>query len=109
MQRSLLAVFLLLCALALSAAAAAQVTTITFYDPRPNVALGQIMDELVAEFQEKNPDIRIEHVHISGYNQMNEKILVSWFGGAAPNVVIVEQSRWFGLALDNILLPLDDF
>ena len=81
MQRSLLAVFLLLCALALSAAAAAQVTTITFYDPRPNVALGQIMDELVAEFQEKNPDIRIEHVHISGYNQMNEKILVSWFGG----------------------------
>lgn len=109
MQRSLLVVFLLLCALALSAAAAAQVTTITFYDPRPNVALGQIMDELVAEFQEKNPDIRIEHVHISGYNQMNEKILVSWFGGAAPNVVIVEQSRWFGLALDNILLPLDDF
>lgn len=98
-----------LCIVLLSAFATAQVTTITFYDPRPNLALGQLMDELVAEFEAKNPDIRIDHVHIAGYNEMNEKTLVAWAGGAAPNVVIVEQSRWFGFALDNILLPLDDF
>lgn len=109
MKRSLVTVLVLICAMALSGIAAAQVTTITFYDPRPNVAMGQLMDELVAEFEALNPDIKIDHVYIAGYNEMNEKTLVAWAGGAAPNVVIVEQSRWFGFALDNILLPLDDF
>lgn len=91
------------------ASIAAAQTTITFYDPRANLAIGALMDEMIVEFEELNPDIKIDHVHIAGYNQMNEKTLVAWAGGAAPNIVIVEQSRWFGFALDNMFLPLDSF
>lgn len=108
-KRSLTVGLALLCVLSLSVLSAAQQVTITFYDPRPNVQLGQLMDELVQEFMAQNPDIRIEHVYINGYNQMNEKTRVAWAGGAPPNVIIVEQSRWIGLAIDKILLPLDEF
>jgi len=109
MKNSAVIVALSLVALfSMSVLAAAQ-TTITFYDPRANTAIAQLMDILVAEFEEQNPDIKIDHVNIAGYNQMNEKTLVAWAGGAAPNVVIIEQSRWFGFALDGMFLPIDTF
>lgn len=99
----------ILALLVLVASVASAQTTITFYDPRANLAIGELMDQLVQEFEAQNPDIKIEHVHINGYNQMNEKTLVAWAGGAPPNVVIIEQSRWFGFALDGMFLPLDEF
>jgi len=108
MRKSANAIAAIVVTLTLSAAVAAQ-TTITFYDPRPNQALSNLMDRLVAEFEAQNPDIRIEHVHIAGYNQINEQTLVAWAGGAPPNVVIIEQSRWFGFALDGMFMPIDSF
>lgn len=109
MRKSMYLFLALSAVLIISSFAAAQQTTITFYDPRANVAIGVMMDELVEEFMEQNPDIYVDHVHIAGYNQMNEKTQVAWAGGAAPNVVIIEQSRWFGFALDGMFLPLNEY
>lgn len=108
MNRKLATGLALIVVLIMASLATAQ-TTITFYDPRANLAIGDLMDQLIIEFEEANPDIKIDHVYINGYNQMNEKTLVAWAGGAAPNVVIIEQSRWFGFALDGMFLPLDEY
>ena len=85
-------------------------TTITMYDPRPNTKVGQIVDTLLAEFSAQNPDIYVDYVHVPGsYSGVREKTSVAIAGGAAPNVVILDQTHWFAFAYSGHLLPLDEF
>lgn len=100
----------LIAILVLTAATVGAQTTITFYDPRPNAQIGGIIDTLLAEFAEQNPDIIVEYVHVPGsYNGVRDKTTVAFAGGAAPNIVILEQGHWFALAVNDMLLPMTQF
>lgn len=100
--------FALLIVLTVAALAGAQ-TTITYYDAAPAGAATEMMDVLVQEFMTQNPDIKVEVVRSGGYNQTREKALVAWLGGAAPNVIMIEQAQGFGFIMDGVFLALDEF
>lgn len=91
-----------------SALASAQVTTITYYDASPVGAASQMMDTLIAEFMEQNPDIKVEVVR-GGYNATREKAFVAYVGGEHPNVIMMEQAQGFAFTAQNLFLPLDEF
>lgn len=109
MRKGMLLGFVVAALVAMSALTAAH-TTITIYDPRPNAKIGQIVDTLLAEFHEQNPDITVDYVHVPGsYGGVREKTSVAIAGGSAPNVVILDQTHWFAFAYGDFLLPLDEF
>lgn len=100
--------FVLLTMLVATALGNAQ-TTVTFYEALPAGAATRIMDTLVAEFEAANPDIIVEVVRSGGYTPTLEKTLVAYAGGAAPNLVMIEQAQGFGFLMEGLFLPMDDF
>lgn len=84
-------------------------TTVTFYEALPAGAATDIMDVLIEEFEAQNPDIAVDIVRSGGYNATLEKTLVAYAGGAAPNLVMIEQAHGFGFLMEGMFLPLDDF
>lgn len=85
-------------------------TTVTFYDPNPAGSVySEIRKELIAEFEEANPDIVIEHVNATSYADLDQKMLVAWAGGIPPNVVILEQSSWPAVVYQGMIEPLDGY
>lgn len=94
--------------LATAALTSAQVT-ITFYDASPAGAPAEMMDTLIAEFEEQNPDIKVDVVRPGGYNATREQALVAFFGGRAPNLVMIEQAQGFAFTAQGMFLPLDEF
>lgn len=108
-RRLAITAFVLLTLLTATAFVSAQVTTITYYDAVPAGAATEMMDILVAEFEAQNPDIKVEVVRSGGYNATREKAFVAYAGGAAPNLIMMEQAQGFAFTSQGLFLPLDDF
>src|SRR5690625_3161952 len=93
----------------LSGSALAKVT-ISIYNANPaGSGLTNTQQELIDEFMELYPDIEVEHVYNAGYEPAMEKALVAWAADMAPNVIILEQSRWMTWAVEGYIYPLDGF
>lgn len=99
----------LVAVLAATALVSAQQVTITYYDASPAGAATEMMDILIAEFEKQNPDIKIDVVRPGGYNATREAALVAFFGGASPNLIMMEQAQGFAFTAQGLFLPLDDF
>lgn len=108
-RRFNVAVIALIGVLAASALVSAQQVTITFYDGTPAGAATEILDILLAEFQELNPDIKVDVVRPGGYNATREKAITAYFGGTSPNLIMMEQAQGFAFIAQGIFMPLDEF
>ncbi|MFZ5816334.1 MAG: extracellular solute-binding protein [Bacillota bacterium] len=67
----------------------------------------KLMDELIAEFQQKNPNITVKHVTFP-YEQYNEKVAATVSAGRGPDVINLYYG-WLPLYVDSgYLQPLPE-
>ncbi|RUT28594.1 ABC transporter substrate-binding protein [Arsenicitalea aurantiaca] len=63
--------------------------------------------ELVAQFQEANPDITVR-LEITVTDGLPQRILTALQSGAAPDIIDVQHGWVNGYAQNNLVIPLDD-
>ncbi len=82
--------------------------TITFWDNNGGSDRSPVYEELIAEFEEENPGIRVEYVGIPAASHV-EKFQTAVAGGTPPDVGIVNNTLAASLSIQNALEPLDEF
>ena len=93
--------------LAGSAAAQAQ-TELTFWHSFPEDGSGgQVIAELIQRFEAGHPDAVIESVYVGNYNDMITRLQAAVAGGNAPDLVMLEATRYGIFADRGVLEPLD--
>lgn len=63
--------------------------------------------ELVAKFQETNPDITV-NLQITTTDGLPQRVLTALQSGAAPDIIDVQHGWVNGYAENNLVIPLDD-
>lgn len=88
----------------------AEPVEITFYYP---VAIGgpatKIVDDLVAEFEKANPDIKVKPVYAGTYQESIGKALTAAKGGQPPDAAVILAADMFSLIDEGVILPFDTF
>ena len=96
-----------LAATALSGPAAAA-TEISFYYP---IAVGgpitRIIDGYAADFEKKNPDIKVKPVYTGSYQDSVVKAMTAARAGNAPDVAVLLSTDMFTLIDAEMILPYD--
>ena len=97
-------------ALIVGAAVAAAPVEITFYYP---VAIGgsatKIVDDLVADFEKANPDIKVKPVYAGTYQEAIGKALTASKAGQPPDAAVILAADMFSLIDEGVILPFDTF
>src|SRR5690625_2650495 len=83
----------LLAILAVFGAVASGQTVIEVWHSMPAGAATEIWNKIVADFNEKHPDIHVDDIHVGSYTAGFEKAQVAWAGGSPPNIAMLEQAR----------------
>ena len=112
MIRKLLSFVLALC-LVLSccslAMAEGEKTVIQFFFPvQLGGAAANMIDQLVAEFEEANPDIDVDQVFCGNYSDTLTKLTLGLESGEAPQLVILDQRLLSLIAMDAVVC-LEDY
>lgn len=82
--------------------------TIQFLRPGPPEIINPIFDPLIEEFMEENPGIKVETMNL-GFADTEAKYPVMASSGTLPDVIYSTMDRGFGLAANNMLVPLDEY
>ena len=97
-------------ALIVGATVAAAPVEITFYYP---VAIGgsatKIVDDLVADFEKANPDIKVKPVYAGTYQEAIGKALTASKAGQPPDAAVILAADMFSLIDEGVILPFDTF
>lgn len=92
----------------LSSAFAAKPVELTFYYP---VAVGgpvtQTIDNMVAEFEKSNPDIKIKAVYAGTYQESIVKALTAHKSGTPPQLAVLLSTDLFTLIDEDAIVPID--
>ncbi len=75
------------------------VVTVQFWHAMPG-ALGDALDDLVAEFNETHPGIDIESVSMGRYQALSQKIMAAVAAGQPP-VLAQAYEAWTGELIEN--------
>jgi sn-glycerol 3-phosphate transport system substrate-binding protein len=93
----------------LTAAPAFADTRISFYYP---VAVGgpvtKIVDGMVAEFEARNPGIKVKPIYSGSYQDTITKILTALKGGDAPQTAVALSTDMFTLIDEDAIIPFDE-
>lgn len=81
--------------------------TITFWSWMIGETDKAIQDEMVAQFMEENPNIKVDLQYVE-YDQYWDKLLISVAGDTAPDIASLEPMRLPGYASRGVLLDLTD-
>ncbi len=83
---------------------------ITFYYP---VAIGgsatKIVDDLVADFEKANADIKVKPVYAGTYQEAIGKALTAAKAGQPPDAAVILAADMFSLIDADVILPFDTF
>jgi sn-glycerol 3-phosphate transport system substrate-binding protein len=102
--------FLLISMFGAQILAAPRKVELKFYFPvAVSGSLVNAIEKMVAEFQQKYPDILITPVYSGDYDQTMQKVQTSVMGGNPPDVCVVEISELHTLVAMNAIMPLDEF
>lgn len=94
--------------MALGVSASAQQVQITVWNSLSTV--GRLLfHEIIEEFEQEYPHIKVDSVYQSGYYEAMEKILVSYAGNVLPNLVMMEQSVAYALIDAGLAKSLTPF
>lgn len=81
---------------------------VEFYYP---VAVGgpitKIVDDMVADFQKENPDIRIKPIYAGSYQDSIAKALTALKGGTPPQLAVLLSTDMFTLIDEDAIVPID--
>lgn len=95
-------------ALALPVQAQTQPVDVEFYYP---VAVGgpitRIVDDMAAQFNKENPDIRVRPVYAGSYQDSVAKALTSLKGGTPPQLAVLLSTDMFTLIDEDAIVPID--
>lgn len=80
-----------------------------FYPVNVGGPATQIVDQMVAEFEEENPNIKINPVYTGNYDDTFTKIQTAVQGGTPPDLFISLATHRFTMEDLGIVEPLDDF
>jgi len=94
--------------LALPAQAQKQPVDVEFYYP---VAVGgpitRIVDDMAAQFNKENPDIRVRPVYAGSYQDSVAKALTALKGGTPPQLAVLLSTDMFTLIDEDAIVPID--
>lgn len=71
--------------------------------------LGKALNELIEEFNEKNPEIRVTSVSMGNYQALTQKIMASILAGKPPTIAQVYESWTSSLMQADAIQPIEDF
>jgi sn-glycerol 3-phosphate transport system substrate-binding protein len=95
-------------ALLLSGVAARAATELSFYYP---VAVGgpitKIIDGMVADFENANPDAKIKAIYTGTYQESITKAMTALKSGEPPNLAVLLSTDMFTLIDEDAILPWD--
>jgi sn-glycerol 3-phosphate transport system substrate-binding protein len=95
---------------ALSPAALAQTTEISFYYP---VAVGgpitKLIDEYAADFSKENPGIKVTPIYAGSYQDTIVKALTAHKAGNPPVTSVLLSTDMFTLIDEDAIVPIDNF
>ena len=97
-------------ALATFGAAAAEPTHITMYYPiSVGGPLTQVVDTLVGEFQQANPDVKVEAIYAGNYDDARTKALAALKAGTPVQTSVLFSIDLHELKDLGVIRPFDDF
>jgi len=83
--------------------------TITFWHPQaPDDFRGELLDGIIADFQEQYPEITVEATFQGGYTDLNKKIMASIAAGDYPDCAIAYPSMIADYLQADACLALDE-
>lgn len=92
--------------LSLPALAQKKPVEVEFYYP---VAVGgpitKIVDDMVADFQKENPDIRVKPIYAGSYQDSIAKALTALKGGTPPQLAVLLSTDMFTLIDEDAIVP----
>ncbi len=107
-RRLLQAIGASLLAGALPAAHAQKPVELTFYYP---VAVGgpvtKTIDQMAADFEKENPDIRVKPVYAGTYQESIVKALTAFKSGQPPSLAVLLSTDMFTLIDEDAIVPID--
>lgn len=87
---------------------AQQPVDVEFYYP---VAVGgpitKIVDDMAAQFNKENPDIRVKPVYSGSYQDSIAKVLTAFKGGTPPQLAVLLSTDMYTLVDENAIVPID--
>ncbi|NLJ75462.1 MAG: ABC transporter substrate-binding protein [Firmicutes bacterium] len=83
-------------------------TEVTFWHAMSS-ALGETVNELVAEFNAQNPDIHVEAIYQGGYGDLNTKLVASITAQNSPVLAQVYENWTDAFIRNDVLVPLEDY
>lgn len=82
---------------------------ITLYYP---IAVGgplqEVVDDLVADFEEENPEISVEAVYSGDYDETIVAVQTAVEGGDTPSTSVLLSADMYQLIEDDMIVPFDD-
>jgi multiple sugar transport system substrate-binding protein len=90
-----------------AAAASAQEKVIQVWHTEPNPVTVGVMDEIIADFQAKNPDVRIEHEAVA-WGDLDLKMQAALAAGAPPTLAHGQTYVERSLSAKGMLAPLNE-
>ncbi|WP_121060801.1 ABC transporter substrate-binding protein [Chachezhania antarctica] len=109
MTRTLTVAAALLAGSALVAPAAAEQVNLTMYYP---IAVGgpltKVVDGMVAEFEEQNPDISVEAIYAGNYDDTRIKALAALNSGDPAQLAVMFSIDAYDLIEQDMIVPFDD-
>jgi multiple sugar transport system substrate-binding protein len=87
------------------AAPAAQVSFMIFGDPAEKAAY----DSLVSAFEQRNPSIDVELIHIPSQNDYRTRLGADFAAGTPADIVLINYRRYAALAAKGVLEPLGPY
>ena len=107
-RRALQAIGASLLAACIPAAHAQKPVELTFYYP---VAVGgpvtKTIDQMAADFEKENPDIRIKPVYAGTYQESIVKALTAFKSGTPPHLAVLLSTDMFTLIDEDAIVPID--
>src|SRR5437868_5230216 len=92
---------------ALGAAAQTQVTM--YYPVSVGGPLTQVVDKLVDQFQQANPDVKVNAIYAGNYDDARTKALAALKAGTPVQTSVLFSIDLFELKDQNVIRPFDDF
>ena len=90
-------------------AAAKDPVEVEFYYP---VAVGgpitKVIDNMVADFEKDNPDVKINPIYAGTYQDSITKALTAHRGGSAPQLAVLLSTDMFTLIDEDAIVPVDE-
>ena len=81
---------------------------VEFYYP---VAVGgpitKVIDEMVADFEQSHPDVKIKPVYAGSYQDSITKALTAYKGGNPPQLAVLLSTDMFTLVDEDAIVPVD--